>query len=260
LHEALHRLVLGDLFLGRAADGARGPASREAHGRQHCRGVDLLVERREDEGVATYGHVHRVLADERGRRRRELPGDGLPERTAGRGARARRYLRLVVGRHREPALGLEEDRLRSHPPPAAGRLGRDADGLRPCVEGVVRRERDHRLRERHAQVRRERDVAFGTAAANLERSRRRSLGRGTSGRRGEAGGHRSSRARRRKGSLAQREGLRILVALRKRGQALEHARERARVERLRGRPGDLRHRLLFRRTFAQTEDDVRLLG
>jgi hypothetical protein len=145
-----------------------------------------------------------VLLRELRRGRAESPGGGRERAARGR-LSPRLDLGAVLGRHRQTAaLRVEDERPRAEPAPAAGRLRREPDGD-AAGRLVLRGDGDHRLRERHAQLRRERHLALRRVAQHAARPRRPGVGHGPllGGR--ERGQHGRARARGRLRALAQRE-------------------------------------------------------
>ena len=167
---------------------------------EHGRGVDRLVEGGHDHGLQIDVVSLRKEPLDPGRWGLEAPAHRLREHAARRRGRAGGHRHGVRGGHREARVRVEDQRLGTDPAPLPGWLRRELHGNR-LRSLVVRCDGDHRLRERHAEVRRQRDVALRLAAQHLERPGHLSRG-GRGARRGrERSDDRLAFARRRLGAL-----------------------------------------------------------
>ncbi len=258
LREARHRLVRVHLVrCGEAQRRLRPPGAHAQRG-QDRGGVDRLVERREENGVAARGPALGVAGNDPRGRGRERPrhggGQGGTRSVAGAGG----DLHAVLGGHREARLGREDERPGAHPAPLAGRLRDESDGHALPRERLVSGEGDHRSGERDGEMRGERHVALRHPTDDRERARvarHRPRERG----RGERGHHHAARARRGQRRLAQGEGLLARLL----GEGREPVDDAACLgvgQWLGGGARDGRGALRSRLALAQAEDEASLLG
>ena len=225
LDQLTHLRVRGDLLGRGRAQPQEARRRLDPHAFEDARGVHALVELDEEQRVARPALPARVRALECRRRSGELEGPAFGQRVAVRRLGAGRDADRVVRRHREaPALGLglEHERLRTEPAPAARGLRREADG---DVRGGLRLrgDGDHRLREGDAQGGRQLHRPLGRGAQDFERRRRSTRGgrwRSRAGR-GERRLDGAARARRRERALAELEARDVVVLALDGGQAGE---------------------------------------
>ena len=168
--QALNACVGSDLICGRQAQRVADAAGSHLRVLEDGRGVDSLVERckkERREAKIACGGMRRL---QRGRRRAEGPADGLRQFPAAGRLCARGDFDRVLGRHGHASgacgAGLEEERLRAHPAPAARRFGGQPDRRVLTGQLPVTGERDHRLVEGDAQLGSQGHVSLGRIAQN----------------------------------------------------------------------------------------------
>ena len=181
---------------------------------------------------------------QRGRRRAEGPADGLRQFPAVGRLCARGDFDRVLGCHRHASgacgAGLEEERLRAHPAPAARRFGGQPDRRALTGQLPVAGEGDHRLVEGDTQLGGQRHVSLGRIAQNGQGRVGKVIGHGSGLRRREGQLHFDAGPGGREDLVGQARLLDVALLLLKGRQAAQQSPELLRRERRRLRQGRTR--------------------
>ncbi len=233
--QALNARVGRDLICARQAQRVAEGAGGQLRVLEDGRRVDSLVEGcKEDRRHAkrTAGGMRRL---QRGRRRAEGPADRLCQFLAAGRLCARGDFDRVPGRHRHTvaagAAGLEEERPRAHPAPAARQFGRQPDRHVPMGQFPVTGERNHRLVEGDTQLRGQRHVPLGRKSQNGQGRVGKVIGQGRDLRRRERQLHLDAGPGGRKDLVGQAHLLDVALLLLNGRQAVQQGLELFRRER-----------------------------